>query len=120
VPWLLQLVAQPRDRALHVSLVEEALVREWPSNVRELLSATLQAVSREREGPVLAEHLPAPMVFQRERPAETEATRPEDVTKQMVVDALAKADGNATLAAKLLGLHRTQLNRLRAKFGITK
>lgn len=121
VPWLLHSVAGPRNRALHVSLVEEALLREWPGNVRELLSATLQAVSREQEGPVLGEHLPPPMVFENEAPsvASTPA-RPEDLTKQMVVDALAKADGNATLAAKHLGLHRTQLNRLRAKFGLTK
>ena len=48
----------------------------------------------------------------------TEAKRPEDLTKQLVVDALAKADGNATLAAKHLGLHRNQLNRLRGKFGL--
>lgn len=127
LPWLMQQALEERTQTLHVSLVEAALLRAWPGNVRELLSATRAAATRAgAEGVVKAAHLapsagvadePGPPVLT-PPPVSTPRARPDDVTKEAVVAALAESHGNATLAAKKLGLHRTQLNRLRSKFGL--
>ena len=46
--------------------------------------------------------------------------KPDEISEDEVVAALAGCDGNATHAAKKLGLYRTQLSRLRHKFGLVK
>lgn len=128
VPWLMQHALEGRPQTLHVSLVEAALLRSWPGNVRELLSATLAAATRASAdgGVVKAVHL-APGAGVADEPEAVMSAasavsparaRPDDITKDAVVSALAECRGNATLAAKKLGLHRTQLNRLRSKFGL--
>lgn len=131
LPWLMQHALAGRAETLHVSLVEAALLRAWPGNVRELLSATLAAASRAQAdgGVVKATHL-APGAGVADEPDAAAPpivvttvvgrTKPDDLTKDEVVAALAEAGGNATLAAKKLGLHRTQLSRLRSKFGLTQ
>ncbi len=129
LPWLMQHALAGRAQTLHVSLVEAALLRSWPGNVRELLSATLAAATRAATdgGVVKAAHLASGAGVADEPEAAPVVTspaasalraRPDDVTKEAIVAALAESDGNATLAAKKLGLHRTQLNRLRSKFGL--
>ena len=129
LPWLMQHALAGRAETLHVSLVEAALLRSWPGNVRELISATLAAATRAQAdgGVVKATHL-APGAGVADEPHEAPPvvvtvpvgrTKPDDLTKEEVVAALAECGGNATLAAKKLGLHRTQLSRLRSKFGLT-
>ena len=130
LPWLMQHALAGRAETLHVSLVEAALLRAWPGNVRELISATLAAATRAQAdgGVVKATHL-APGAGVADEPQEPPPvvvtapvgrTKPDDLTKEEVVAALAECGGNATLAAKKLGLHRTQLSRLRSKFGLTQ
>lgn len=129
LPWLMQQALAGRPQTLHVSLVEAALLRAWPGNVRELLSATLAAATRAQAdgGVVKAAHLAAGAGIADEpedAPQVDEAPvarrKPDDLTKDEVVAALDACGGNATLAAKTLGLHRTQLSRLRSKFGLTR
>ena len=125
VPWLMQLALQGRGETLHATLVEAALLRPWPGNVRELLSATAAAATLARAdgGVVKASHLAAG-AGELEEPEAALAlpapsrVRPDDLTREEVLAALAACEGNATLAAKKLGLHRTQLSRLRARFGL--
>jgi DNA-binding NtrC family response regulator len=127
VPRLMLLALEGRAETLHVSIVEAALLRPWPGNVRELLSAT-RAAAAHAEGVVKVAHLaPTAGLADEEEEEQPEPgaalparVRPDAVTKEMVVAALAACDGNATLAAKKLGLHRTQLSRLRSKFGLTE
>jgi DNA-binding NtrC family response regulator len=128
IPWLMQRALQGRAESLHVSLVEAALLRPWPGNVRELLGATGAAAANASldGGVVKATHLAQGAgleVVDAPEPEEAEPTRrpgrkPDDVTKEEVVAALARCDGNATRAADELGLYRTQLSRLRQKFGL--
>ena len=117
-----------RAETLHVSIVEAALLRPWPGNVRELLSATVAAATQAREpgGAVKASHLGSEAGVADERepqraetPALAARTKPEELSEEVVVAALSQSEGNATLAAKKLGLHRTQLSRLRKKFGLS-
>lgn len=127
VPWLMQLALAGRAETLHVSLVEAALLRPWPGNVRELLSATRAAAAHADGGVVKVSHLADSAGLADDEPnAEPPPpatlparVKPDALTKETVVAALAESDGNATLAAKKLGLHRTQLSRLRSKFGLT-
>ena len=101
------------------------LLRYWPGNVRELMSATRAAATRADGGAVKANHLAedagcAPETIEAEAEAEkgVPRTRPDQVTSEMIVTAMKASGGNATEAAKKLDLHRTQLSRLRKKFGL--
>jgi transcriptional regulator of acetoin/glycerol metabolism len=124
VPWLMQQVLKDRGQALHASLVEAALLRPWPGNVRELLQATQAAGSLAREqgsATVKVDHLATGAGLTGEgarSPRAAASASPGELGKEEVVAALAACDGNVTEAARQLGLHRNQLNRLRAKYGL--
>jgi transcriptional regulator with PAS, ATPase and Fis domain len=83
----------------------------WPGNIRELKSAFAYAFVTCTEGHIQPSHLP---------PDLTLATVPspimaptEDQQKQALIEALAQAKGNKSLAAKLLGVSRvTVWNRI--------
>lgn len=125
IPWLVKLALEERKQTIDSSFVEEVLLRYWPGNVRELISATRAAATRADGGALKANHLAedaglAPETIESE--PETEGvprTRPDQVTSEMIVKAMEACGGNATEAAKRLGLHRTQLSRLRKKFGLS-
>ena len=130
----MQRALQGRAETLHVSIVETALLRPWPGNVRELLKATEAAAATASldGGVVKTTHLApgAGLDDTDDEPGSPSAPeselspsarrKPDDVTEEEVVTALAECDGNATLAAEKLGLYRTQLSRLRQKFGLLK
>ena len=132
IPWLMQRALLGRVETLHVSVVEAALLRPWPGNVRQLLGATgAAAANASLEGGVVKVTHLAPGVGLDDAEGETGAEpepelaassrrKVEEVTEEEVVAALAECDGNATHAAKRLGLYRTQLSRLRQKFGLMK
>jgi DNA-binding NtrC family response regulator len=116
----------------HASLIEACLVRAWPGNVRELLSEIGAAAQEARSAGtrwVQAEHLspsagrafgsasmpPAPRSAQgaaEPSPSQQRATLPAD---EVIEEALRREGGNISRAARALGLHRTQLNRWRAR-----
>jgi transcriptional regulator with GAF, ATPase, and Fis domain len=114
-------------------LIEVCLLRHWPGNVRELRKhlryAAIQALA-ERENRVRAEHLPAsageplslatdapPPVARVEPPADAGASpRPyvrwsESLTREDIERSLADVEGNVALAARRLGMGRSQLYR---------
>ena len=95
---------------------KELLLRyDWPGNVRELENAIERAVVLGMTDQILPEDLPEAIL---------EASAPEAVTasgyhevvsstkKQIIIDAMKKANGSYTAAAKLLGLHPNYLHRL--------
>jgi two-component system response regulator HydG len=118
---------------------------DWPGNVRELENAVEHAVAVS-EGPVLgANELPAsvrtPRLLSRRAGVDAEIVPPEvavggvrtrgsgrdpdgrsldDVTREHVLRALARHDGNATAAAKQLGVSRTTLWRMLKRWGIPR
>jgi transcriptional regulator with PAS, ATPase and Fis domain len=118
---------------------------DWPGNVRELENAVEHAVAVS-EGPVLsANELPAsvrsPRLLSPRAGFEPElapieaaagAGRPrssgrdadarslDDVTREHVLRALTRHDGNATAAAKQLGVSRTTLWRMLKRWGIPR
>jgi transcriptional regulator with GAF, ATPase, and Fis domain len=86
---------------------------DWPGNVRELENAIERAVVMGSTEHILSEDLPEPLL---EISAPPESSGYHDTLthtkKQIILDALKKADGSYTEAAKLLGLHPNYLHRL--------
>lgn len=138
IPWLIDQALRtitPRLPA-HSTFVEACLLRPWPGNVRELLSevraAAQSAAGREavrleplhlspRAGLPLEKAAPAQvacaMLWHPPVPAAKPPPR-ELPDRARIEDALRQSGGNISAAARLLGLHRTQLKRLFEKLGM--
>jgi len=115
-----------RKLAPHAKLIEVCCTRPWPGNVRELRSAVRQAagealaagrdVVRQDD---LAATAGRPLdAASRETASEFARANPAEIDRDAVVAALARANNVKSVAARALGLHRTQLYRLMLKFGI--
>jgi DNA-binding NtrC family response regulator len=94
----------------------------WPGNVRELANVIERGVVL-GDGPrFAAAHLPARMTGAVSAPL-PEAKQFHDAVnshrRALIVDALARAQGNRAAAAKILGLHRTHLLKLMKALEIT-
>ncbi len=137
IPLLLQREAQKvaPGLGLHVSLVEECLLRPWPGNVRELLvevRSALQAALLQNAQRVESRHLspsagtafgpatPAKTVEAESTPArEPPPPRPLDPEeRKRLEETLRQQGGNVAATARALGMHRTQLRRLLQRHGI--
>ncbi|MCY1023796.1 sigma 54-interacting transcriptional regulator [Pyxidicoccus sp. MSG2] len=121
---------------MHVSLVEECLLRPWPGNVRELrveVRSAVQSALLGGEARVKALHLspsagtafgpamstPVPMeTGSVRREVSSRAPPLEAGEKARIEEALRQQGGNVAAAARALGMHRTQLRRLLARHGI--
>jgi len=116
----------------HASLVEAALLRPWPGNTRELINAVTAAahLARGRDNRVMAQHLGdnvgtalgsllTPSNATPPRGAAPAMTQ-EDAESLRIREVLEREHGNVTRAAQQLGLHRTQLRRLIARYGIDR
>jgi transcriptional regulator with PAS, ATPase and Fis domain len=123
MPWLLHsMVAnEPGELKAHASLVESVLLRHWPGNVRELAAAIAKAaqVARgKRDHYVRSTHLPsAAGIAVGDPPSIRRAT--SEVSRDSIEEALSKANGNISVAAESLGLHRTQLRRLITRYKVS-
>ena len=107
---------------------------DWPGNVRELehalLRASLRAAAGRRGEPVVIgrEHLgivgTAPPPASADRPAAPEVTAAslreatDQFQRHLVEQALARARGNWSVAARALGLDRANLRRLATRLGV--
>jgi anaerobic nitric oxide reductase transcription regulator len=134
--------ASRRIGASRVRLDEEAVTRlvasDWPGNVRELENVVARAVLRAAgtgtRSPhdvvtIAPEHLdvtastpPADRSSDRQQPPATAArSLREQVAhfeRRLIVDAIARADGNWAAAARALGMHRSNLHHLAARLGL--
>jgi Nif-specific regulatory protein len=94
----------------------------WPGNVRELANVIERGVVL-GDGPRFAfEHLPSRVIGAALAPPSEGAQRFHDAVnshrRALIVEALARAQGNRAAAAKALGLHRTHLLKLIKALGI--
>jgi transcriptional regulator with PAS, ATPase and Fis domain len=115
---------------------------DWPGNVRELENAIEHAAAVSEGSILTANELPAavrtPRLLARvagvepdgapgdiAEPARAQARDPDarsldDVTREHVLRVLSRHDGNATAAAKQLGVSRTTLWRMLKRWGISR
>jgi len=104
------------------NLAMEVLMKyPWPGNVRELKSAFEYAFVTCQEHLIQPHHLP-PDILSAEKIAKdgkSLAPNKQEVRKRQLVDALARAKGNQSAAAEILGVSRvTVWNRMK-RYGIT-
>ena len=121
--------AASRNGVTLPKLCEDAVLslasRPWPGNVRELQSCVERLVVFADGGEIHAADVERDL--QRVRPAggpqqETAASlgeRREEAERRAVQEALARAGGNRTLAARLLGVSRRTLYNKLAELGIS-
>jgi DNA-binding NtrC family response regulator len=96
-------------------IYDKLLAYPWPGNVRELANVIERAVVL-GDGPKLTlHHLPARVVGAQPVTGADEISYHEAINayrRELLVRALATAQGNRAAAAKALGLHRTHLMKL--------
>ena len=122
-----EVAAVSRKLAPHARLIEACCCRPWPGNVRELCSAVRQAAGDaiaagrdvvRLEDLAATAGMPLSAVLGE---ATTERPRTADeIDKDAVVAALARANNVVSVAARALGIYRTQLDRLMEKYGIPR
>jgi DNA-binding NtrC family response regulator len=99
---------------------------QWPGNIRELRNVIERLVVLECTEVIMPQHLPKEIIMQ-----VTGETQPagefvlpdqgislDDLEKKLIIQALTKAGGNKTLAAKLLGLSYDSLRYQIKKFSL--
>jgi len=104
-------------RLVGISPEAQALLQryDWPGNVRELENAIERAVVMGTTEHILSEDLPESVLEVNTVATSASSGYHDNVTntkKQIILDAMKKADGSYTEAAKLLGLHPNYLHRL--------
>lgn len=104
------------------NLAMEVLMKySWPGNVRELKSAFEYAFVTCQESLIQPHHLP-PVILNDDKSIpdlKAEAPTKQEIRKRQLIDALARAKGNQSVAAEILGVSRvTVWNRMK-RLGIT-
>jgi Nif-specific regulatory protein len=99
------------------------LAYDWPGNVRELENAVERAVVLGSSNLILAEDLPETVLeaeaISTADPASYHA-RVRETKRRLIREAVERAGGNYTEAAKLLGVQATYLHRLMRNLGVEK
>jgi transcriptional regulator with GAF, ATPase, and Fis domain len=122
-----EVAALGRTLVPHAKLIEACWLRPWPGNLRELRAAVRRAATTARmagRDVVRIDDLGATDGMPAGTPtSETAVERPlppAEFGRDEVTDALARANGVVSVAARLLGVHRTQLHRLMVKYGLAR
>jgi len=108
---------------LSAAAAERLLAYTWPGNVRELLNCIERAVALAQFEEIKVEDLPERIRGYEAKPLVMTADADELVTldelqRRYVVRVLDAVGGNKSLAARVLGVDRTTLYRMIARFGI--
>jgi DNA-binding NtrC family response regulator len=88
------------------------LTHSWPGNVRELKNVIERAALLARDGAITPELLGLPA------PSSASARNLDEPSREVVVAALAQADGVVSRAAAALGLSRQALYRRMERYGL--
>ncbi len=125
VPFLIDRQVRSIDSNLvaHATLVETAMLRPWPGNIRELLAEIRDAAlgaQAQGKNVIKASHL-AEDAGQRHESL-PDSSGPDSRVAQLppdpeIEEALRRCEGKVATAARLLGVHRNQLRRWLEKTG---
>jgi transcriptional regulator with GAF, ATPase, and Fis domain len=106
-----------RGRAIELSreAVDVLTAYDWPGNVRELENAIERAVVLGRADRIVVDDLPRAVIGASSIQADHAAPFHQnviDTKRRLILDAIDRAGGNCTAAARLLGINPTYLHRL--------
>lgn len=110
-------------KRLNENTVSILMKHTWPGNVRELRNILERAITISDGNEILPEHLPERLLNGNLRKRTIDNIVPlkyviENAEREAIIDAIIYADGNKTLAAEKLGIHRTALYKKISKYGI--
>jgi transcriptional regulator of acetoin/glycerol metabolism len=110
--------------AAHAKLIETCCIRAWTGNVRELRStikfAALEALAQHKDV-VRPDHMPAHAGVSTTISGQTAVERRNPAVKpdrDILIAAIARANGDISIAARGLNMHRDQLKKLLEEYGI--
>ena len=123
VDWYAKDLKRPR-LAIHPKAVEALRQYDWPGNVRELANVIERAVVLASDDAIAVDDLTLDTEDINGRPTETLMLLPfhesvEHFKRMRLKEAIAKAGGSKTKAAKALQLQATYLSRLCKQMGIS-
>jgi DNA-binding NtrC family response regulator len=101
--------------AIAAEALDKLLGYEWPGNVRELANVVERAVVLGDSPQLTLHHLPARVVGAQPAGKTVEISFHDAINsyrRELILRALADAQGNRAAAAKALGMHRTHLMKL--------
>ena len=96
---------------------------EWPGNVRELANAIRRAVALCDGKTIRVSDLPSHISFAEPHVEEKKEVKEKsmllsDIEREHILNVLDQTDGNKSMAANILGIHRDTLLRKLKKYGI--
>jgi two-component system, NtrC family, response regulator HydG len=100
----------------------EILIKySWPGNVRELKSAFEYAFVTCQEPLIHPHHLPPDILTEEKSLQNVQALAPtkQEIRNRQLIDALARAKGNQSVAADILGVSRVTVWNRMIRFGIS-
>jgi Nif-specific regulatory protein len=108
-------------RRISTSAIDMMMSYHWPGNIRELENCIERAVILSADGVIHGHHLPPSL-----QTAEATDTPPQGnllaslaaLEREMVVDALKSARGNAARASRMLGISERYMRLRLSKYGI--
>lgn len=111
------------EKIIDKETIDILMEYHWPGNVRELRNVLERAINLSTQRFILPQHLPERLVKNKIPIEGKEKIVPlKDVVaeaeKEAIVNAIIKAEGNKTLAAENLGIHRTALYKKIEKYGL--
>jgi DNA-binding NtrC family response regulator len=124
IPYLVEHFAKKYGGEISEGALERLMSYHWPGNVRELENVIERSILLAQGPRVEAEDIKIETGTARARPAvSTDAFLPEGMTldqyeQSIIREALKRADGNKSQAARLLGLTRNALRYRLAQMGI--
>jgi len=124
IPYLVEHFAKKYGGQISEGALERLMSYHWPGNVRELENVLERSILLAQGPRVEAEDIKIETGAGRARPAvSTDAFLPEGMTldqyeQSIIREALKRADGNKSQAARLLGLTRNALRYRLAQMGI--
>jgi DNA-binding NtrC family response regulator len=124
IPYLVEHFAKKYGGEISEGALERLMSYHWPGNVRELENVIERSILLAQRPRVEAEDIKIETGAARARPSiSTDAFLPEGMTldqyeQSIIREALKRADGNKSQAARLLGLTRNALRYRLAQMGI--
>jgi DNA-binding NtrC family response regulator len=125
IPYLVEHFAKKFGGKISEAAMERLMAYHWPGNVRELENVVERSILLAKGPLVEADEVRIDMNVGRARPAGTagDGFLPEGMTldqyeQSLIREALKRANGNKSHAARLLGLTRNALRYRLAQMGI--